>query len=491
MKLATRMIAVGVIQLALLVSTALVIFAFTGPQPQVFPDDHVDPVKLEKLAGDPAALQDELERLRSERVAVSIYNGDRALVATNVDPPLALPPRGPHAGPPLDGPPPAGPPPAGPPPAGPPPAGFGAPHAGMQHVRFARPPHHHRDHPLVMPLDIDGKHGVVIARGEQAKPPGWFGHVLTLVCGLLILVVGPLIMARWIVRPIQQLTKTASELGTGNLDARAKLERTDEIGELSTRFDEMADRITELMRAEKELFANVAHELRTPLARIGVALDLAAEGDAAAARSSLSEIAVDLTELEAIVDDILSTMRFELAHGTAGQLPMRYETVEPLQIVDAAVSRQASRHPTRAISNEVEADLPAITVDPMLVRRVLDNLLENAHKYTSDPSATTRVTARRTGDHVVFEVIDRGIGISDDDLPRVFTAFFRADRSRSRETGGVGLGLTLAKRIVEAHGGRIEALSKPNRGTTMRVSLPIDQSLHGRSDLHAASTAAA
>jgi signal transduction histidine kinase len=474
MKLATRMIAVGVIQLALLVSTALVIFAFTGPQPEVFPDDHVDPVKIEELVSDPAALQDELQRLRDKRVAVSIYNSDRALVATNVDPPLAMPPRGPHAGPPLDRPPPDG-----------------RPFDGSPPGHRMRVLHHHREHPMVMPIDIDREHGVIIARGERAKPPGWFGHVLTLVCGLLILVVGPLIMARWIVRPIQQLTKTASELGTGNMNARAKLERTDEIGELSTRFDEMADRITELMRSEKELFANVAHELRTPLARIGVALDLAAEGDAAAARASLSEIAVDLTELEAIVDDILSTMRFELAHGTAGQLPMRYETVEPHQIVEAAISRQASRNPTRAIANEVEADLPAITVDPMLVRRVLDNLLENAHKYTSDPSATTRVTARRTGDHVVFEVIDRGIGISDDDLPRVFTAFFRADRSRSRETGGVGLGLTLAKRIVEAHGGRIEALSKRDRGTTMRVSLPLDQSLHGRSDLHAASTAAA
>lgn len=470
MKLATRMIAVGVIQLALLVSTALVIFAFTGPQPEVFPDDHIEPAKLEKLVSDPAALQDELRRLRDQRVAVSIYNGDRALVATNVDPPLALPPRGPHAGPPL---------------------AHGPPFEGSPREHRARVLHHHREHPMVMPIDIDGQHGVVIARGERAKPPGWFGHVLTLVCGLLILVVGPLIMARWIVRPIQQLSRTASELGTGNLNARAKLERTDEIGELSTRFDEMADRITELVRSEKELFANVAHELRTPLARIGVALDLAAEGDAAAARASLSEIAVDLTELEAIVDDILSTMRFELAHGTAGQLPMRYETIEPHLIVEAAISRQASRNPTRAIANEVEPDLPAITVDPMLVRRVLDNLLENAHKYTRDPAATTRITARRTGDHVVFEVIDRGIGICDDDLPRVFTAFFRADRSRSRETGGVGLGLTLAKRIVEAHGGRIEALSKRDRGTTMRVSLPIEQSLHGRSDLHAASTAAA
>lgn len=327
---------------------------------------------------------------------------------------------------------------------------------------------------MIRPFHVDGDRGVLIARGAQARPPSWAGPVITLVCGLLILVLGAVVTARWIVRPIDRLARAARALGRGDLAARSRLDRTDEIGELGHRFDEMADRIENLMRSEKELFANVAHELRTPLARIGVALDLAGEGDAEAARASLNEIAVDVGELETIVDDILSAMRFEIASGkgAVAQLPLRKAHVTPGSIVTAAVERQRVRHPGRTLAVEVGADLPMLDVDPMLVRRVLDNLLENAHKYTPDPARTTSIAARSDGARVVFEVVDRGAGIGAEDLPHVFTAFFRGEKSRSRETGGVGLGLTLAKRIVEAHHGTIEAESSAGAGTTMRVSLP-------------------
>jgi two-component system OmpR family sensor kinase len=234
------------------------------------------------------------------------------------------------------------------------------------------------------------------------------------------------------------------------------------------------------MRSEKELFANVAHELRTPLSRIGVALDLAGEGDAEAARASLAEIAVDVGELETIVDDILSAMRFEIAGNSAGaQLPLRRTHVTPASIVEAAVERARVRRADRSVEVHIADDLPLLDVDPMLVRRVLDNLLENAHKYTPDGKAPTTMTARRDGERVVFEVRDRGMGIAPEDLPRVFTAFFRAERSRSRETGGVGLGLTLAKRIVEAHQGTIEVASVIGGGTTMRITFPAAASREG------------
>jgi len=330
------------------------------------------------------------------------------------------------------------------------------------------------DRPMMAPFHIAGDRGVLVARGASAKPPGWAGPVITLVCGLLILVFGAVVTARWIVRPIDRLARAARALGRGDLAARSRLERTDEIGELGHRFDEMADRIENLMRSEKELFANVAHELRTPLARIGVALDLAGEGDAEAARASLAEIAVDVTELETIVDDILSAMRFEIASGkgAVAALPLRKAHVTPDSIVHAAVDRQKSRHSSRAVEVEIAKDLPMLNVDPMLVRRVLDNLLENAHKYTPDLDRPTKIAARRDGTRVVFEVTDRGQGIAAEDLPQVFTAFFRGEKSRSRETGGVGLGLTLAKRIVEAHDGTIEASSTAGSGTSMRVTLP-------------------
>jgi signal transduction histidine kinase len=329
-------------------------------------------------------------------------------------------------------------------------------------------------HRLVIPFHPHGARGVLVARGVHGEPPGLIGPLLVLIGGFVILVLGALSTARWIVRPIERLSRTARALGSGDLKARSLLDRSDEIGELGHRFDEMADRIAGLLATEKELLANVAHELRTPLTRIGVALDLANEGDAEAARASLAEIAVDVSELETIVDDILTAMRFELASAKGpAQLPLRRAAVPAGEIAAAAADRQRARHHDRPLEVTIADGLPAIDVDPVLFRRVIDNLVENAHKYTPDPSAPIVLAASHDGADVVFEVRDRGIGIPADDLPRIFTAFFRGERSRSRETGGVGLGLTLARRIVEAHGATIDVTSTPNVGTTVRVAIPL------------------
>jgi signal transduction histidine kinase len=289
----------------------------------------------------------------------------------------------------------------------------------------------------------------------------------------LVIFVGAALTARWIARPLGQLSRAARALGRGDFGARTDLKRADELGEVGDAFNEMAGRIQELMLAEKELLANVAHELRTPLARIGVALDLAGEGDAEAARASLVEIAVDVSELETIVDDLLTAMRFEIAPGDSpAQLPLRRAIVPAHEIAAAAAERLRARHPRRPLEVTTAADVPAIDVDPVLFRRVIDNLLENAHKYTPDTGAPIELAVARDRGDVVFEIRDRGVGISAEDLPRVFTAFFRGERSRSRETGGVGLGLTLARRIVEAHGGAIAVTSSVNVGTTVRVTVP-------------------
>jgi signal transduction histidine kinase len=481
--LASRLVALGVVQLVLLACSAAVIFIAEGPHEVADPEDQLTPAaiaRLEQLIDTPGALSDALDELRAARVEVSLYDESRQLIASNVDPALAIPPwplrRGHRPGDPsrpdrradraavdeahlaLD--------PEAPP--APPPDGDAGPRPPPE---FAK---HHRmmRRSMIRPLHVHGGRGVLIARSVHGAP-GLTGPLLTLICGFLILVIGALITARWIVRPIERLSRTARALGSGDLKARSQLDRHDEIGELGHRFDEMADRIAGLLATEKELLANVAHELRTPLTRIGVALDLASEGDAEAARASLTEIAVDVSELETIVDDILTAMRFELASGKApAQLPMRRTTLPAGEIAAAAADRLRARHPERPLEVTIADDLPAIHVDPVLFRRVIDNLLENAHKYTPDTAAPIALGVARDGGDVVFEVHDRGVGIPADDLPRIFTAFFRGERSRSRETGGVGLGLTLARRIVEAHGGAIDVTSAPNVGTTVRVALP-------------------
>lgn len=455
--LASRLVAVGLLQLLLLAVTAAAIFVLEGPHGPARPEAHLGPEALRGLearADQPVELQLSLAALAEARIEISIYDAQRRLVASNVDPPLSVParplmPRGPGQGPPpFEGPMPEGPP-GVPPPRGAPPPG--------------RPP------AWVVPFHVHGGQGFLVARGAH-RGPGLVAPVLTLACGGLILILGALGTARWIVRPLERLSQTARAMGAGELSARSGLARSDEIGELGLRLDEMGERIQRLLTTEKELLANVAHELRTPLSRIGVALDLAREGDGEVAQGALAEIAVDVTELGGLVEDLLTATRFEL--GVEAQLPLRPQPTAPEALAAEAAARMGQRHRGRALRLSCPDGLPRVNVDPALFRRVLDNLLDNAHKYSPEPEAI-ELSVAREGAQICFEVADRGIGISEADLPRVFTPFFRGDRSRSRAGGGVGLGLTLVKRLVEAQGGTVSLAQRPGGGTTARVLVPV------------------
>jgi signal transduction histidine kinase len=260
------------------------------------------------------------------------------------------------------------------------------------------------------------------------------------------------------------------------LRARTGLKRQDELGEVGRAFDEMAERVQTLLVAERELLANVSHELRTPLARIRVGLDLAGEADALGERTSLDEIHLDLTEIERLIDDIMTTARLDIDDGRASPsgFSLHLQRLAPEEICDRAAERFRARYPRRPLTVAVspDASLPAVDADPVLFRRVLENLLANADKYSPDFHRPILLRTSASDGRVTFEVVDRGMGIPAEDLPRVFAPFFRSERSRSRDGGGVGLGLTLAKRIVEAHAGSIDVTSSVGQGTTVRVSLP-------------------
>jgi signal transduction histidine kinase len=239
----------------------------------------------------------------------------------------------------------------------------------------------------------------------------------------------------------------------------------------------MAAHIEQLVCTEKELLANVSHELRTPLARIRVALDLAASDGAKL--NYLPEIAEDLGELERMIDDILTTTRLDLAQQRMGRstTPLRFEPTDLRQVLARAISRFSDHHPDRELLVEVPEQLPTLPADPVMLRRVLDNLLDNADKYSnSDRAIELRAAVLPTpadAKRVQIILADHGIGIDQIDLQHVFTPFFRSDRSRARQTGGVGLGLPLALRIVRAHGGTIDLASEVGTGTTVTVTLPL------------------
>ena len=312
-------------------------------------------------------------------------------------------------------------------------------------------------------------------RGHLPRHPPTAPLVIFLASGLLIVGVGSFLTARRIVRPLEVLSRAARALGSGDLQARTGLKRKDEIGDMGRAFDEMADRLQALLMAERELLANVSHELRTPIARIRVALELAGDGDNEAARMSLAEIHTDLAELELLISDIMTAARLDVEHGRAptSGFSLHLERLSPLDICERAAERFGARCPGRFLVVEnPEHKVPMVDADPVLFRRVLDNLLENADKYSPNRE---RILLRTSAadDRVTFEIVDRGMGIPEQDLPRIFTPFFRGERSRSRAGGGVGLGLTLVRRIVEAHNGAVDVSSATGRGTTVRVSLPV------------------
>lgn len=309
-----------------------------------------------------------------------------------------------------------------------------------------------------------------------APPPPPFK--LAAIAVLLVVGVGSWLTARSFARPLTMLSNVTRAFGNGALDARARMARGDEIGDVAKSFDDMANRIAELLLTERELLANVSHELRTPLARIRVALDLASEADPRTAVESFADIAQDLAELERIVDDVLASARLALDAGArsggATTLSIRAERLDPRELLDRSVARFQATHPRRPLRLDLPTNLPSIVADPVLVRRVVDNLLDNADKYTEAEGRAITLQAHVGRGLLEIDIVDEGVGISDEDQTRLFEPFFRVDRSRTRATGGLGLGLVLARRVAEAHGGTLSIESKLGKGTRAKVTLPLE-----------------
>ncbi|HEX8822525.1 MAG TPA: HAMP domain-containing sensor histidine kinase [Archangium sp.] len=442
-RLLLRIYLVGLAQL-LLIALAFNVarrYAMEGPRPRFFERNAAYFVsEWARFRDQPEVLQEVLDRAGQKlRVKVTMHAADGRLLASNVSPP-------------------------------------GAPLSAeeLRQLEQARvvdssqSPHVMRVAiPETGPLEV---YATLELPPHPGPPPDlWLMIAAVLGCTAITSIV----FARSLAVPLQQLAATARAFGEGRLSARTGVRRRDELGQVAEAFDEMAERLTHLLRSQKELLANVSHELRTPLSRIRVALDLANEGDATLARESLADIAEDLNELERLVSDVLTAARldFTTSQTPGGTPPLRREFVEAQFLVDKAAARFRSARQEHRLEVKVDGPLPMLEADPVLLRRAIDNLLDNAGKY-SEPGSTVRLLSRSTADGLQVEVADEGMGIDANDMPHIFTPFFRGDRSRARKTGGVGLGLALARRIVVAHGGSLTLESQPGVGTTARISLP-------------------
>jgi signal transduction histidine kinase len=319
----------------------------------------------------------------------------------------------------------------------------------------------------------------VFGRPPAPIPLGRLALLVALLVAMIAL--GSIPLARSIVRPLRELSQAVRALGSGALDTRAEVNRRDELGALASAFNAMAGQLQDRLRMERELLANVSHELRTPLARTRVVLETALD-DPARAPALLGEIGRDLAELERLTDDVLAALRLDFVVGQdPGGLELRLQPTALVGLVRHGLASFAETYPDREVSLELDGpggdddggdggDDVTILADPSLLGRLFSNLLDNARKYSSE-AIVVRV-ARVAGGEVAVTVEDRGIGIDANELDRVFDPFFRGSRGRASGASGTGLGLTLCRRIVQAHRGRLTLQSEPGSGTSVIATFP-------------------
>jgi len=275
-------------------------------------------------------------------------------------------------------------------------------------------------------------------------------------------------LSRRILHPVAALTSAARKLGKGDLGQRVKVKSRDEVGELATTFNAMADELERTEQLRRSMVADAAHELRTPLTNIRGYLEAIKDGvikPDAGTIESMHEEALLLTHL---ADDLQ-----ELALVDAGELRLDVRADDLVEIVQKAVAAIQPQATAKQISVETKLapDLSPVMVDAERIGQVLRNLLSNAVAYTPEGGEVS-VSVRSLGEWAEVRVADSGIGIAAEDMPFIFERFYRADKSRSRATGSVGLGLTIINRLVEAHGGSIEVHSEEGRGSTFVFTVP-------------------
>jgi len=272
------------------------------------------------------------------------------------------------------------------------------------------------------------------------------------------------LLAYYLTYPVRRLQHAVENFGHGDLSARVKTRRRDELGDLGRTFDRMADRIQTLVSAERRLLLDIAHELRSPLARLRVAVELARSGQNRGA--ALDRIDREADRLNGLISGLLQVTR---AEGDAGA--MRHEAVRIDRLLeeiaaDAALEAQARGSDVRLVS----APPLSIAGDPELLRRAIENVIRNAIRYT--PEATAVQASLETVDgKALLRIRDFGPGVPEEALPRIFDAFYRVETDRDRASGGAGLGLSIARRAIELHKGRIRARNA-DPGLLVEIELP-------------------
>ncbi len=300
--------------------------------------------------------------------------------------------------------------------------------------------------------------------------------VLLVFAGGMAMVMG-YFLSSTITARVNLLKEAADRLARGNLDTRVPEQGRDEVSSLAQAFNKMAGQLQamdktqrELERLRIDLIASVSHDLQTPLASIRAILEALADGmveDADTIQRYLNNAQRSVNSLSHLIDDL-----FEMAQLDAGGLPLDLEEASLTDLISDTLesfSEVGNREGIK-LEGKAEPDVDPVRMDTMRVGRVLNNLISNALRHTPN-GGTIEVEARRANGAVWVSVHDNGEGIDPGDLPHLFDRFYRGEKSRSRATGGAGLGLAIARGIVQAHGGDIQVESTPGHGSVFRFNL--------------------
>lgn len=276
------------------------------------------------------------------------------------------------------------------------------------------------------------------------------------------------ILSRRISTPIRTLTATASRLGQGDLSQRVHFKDKGEVGELAEAFNSMASELERAEQLRQNLVADAAHELRTPLSNLRGYLEAVRDGVVKPDTETIQSLNEEVALLSRLVDELQ-----ELSLAEAGELKLACHPQDIAPVIDKVVKAVQTQSTAKgvSVSTELPDRLPLVNIDSQRISQVLRNLIDNAVAHTAKGDSIT-VTAREQDKWVEVAVADTGEGIPAEDLPNIFERFYRVDKSRARTTGGSGLGLTIAKRLVEAHGGKIEVQSEVGKGSRFAFTLP-------------------
>lgn len=285
---------------------------------------------------------------------------------------------------------------------------------------------------------------------------------------LLAILLG-IVLARTITRPVQDLTSAARRMAKGDLGQTVTVRSHDEVGALASAFNQMSADLQRADQVRRQMTADIAHELRNPLTVIGGYLDAMRNGDLPPTPARLDAVYQETEHLERIVEDLRT-----LSLADAGALVLNRQVVSPRDFLQGVANRFAPQAAQNKITLNVQADpaLPDLEMDRARLTQVLDNLVSNAFHHTPDGGRVT-LSAQTRGDALLLRVLDNGEGIAPADLPRVFERFYRGDQARSMREGSSGLGLAIAKALVDAHGGKIWVESEVGKGSSFFVELPL------------------